>query len=192
MHQQQAPFQVRCLCQLLEGARRGYDAWRSRPPRAPAQVAQEGQAKIPYSCAPGRGPSGTRRIQPRLAPDGLQGSRRRLGRLLAQAGLRCQTRRTGKALKPSGQAQTGAPHQRHREGTGQAPETVSVGDIPSLPTGAGWLDRAVVLERCSRAVGGWSMANHMRAELGPQAFARALGQRPPAAGLSMPTDRGSQ
>src|SRR5262245_24482646 len=37
-----------------------------------------------------------------------------------------------------------------------------------------------------------SMANHMRAELVTQALSMAIGQRQPAAGLIMHTDRGSQ
>jgi transposase InsO family protein len=61
-----------------------------------------------------------------------------------------------------------------------------------LPTGAGWWYLAVVLDLCSRAVVGWSMAAHMRAELVNQALALALVQRQPAAGLIMHTERGSQ
>jgi putative transposase len=61
-----------------------------------------------------------------------------------------------------------------------------------LPTGEGWLYLAVVLDLCSRAVVGWSMADHMRAALVNQALAMAICQRHPAAGLLMHTDRGSQ
>jgi transposase InsO family protein len=50
----------------------------------------------------------------------------------------------------------------------------------------------VVLDLCSRAVVGWAMADHRRAELVNQALATALYQRRPAAGLMMHTDRGSQ
>jgi transposase InsO family protein len=60
-----------------------------------------------------------------------------------------------------------------------------------LPTGEGWLYLAVVLELCSRAVVGWSMADHMRAELVKQALSMAIDQRQPAAGCIMHTDRGS-
>jgi putative transposase len=74
----------------------------------------------------------------------------------------------------------------------QAPHTIDVGDIPYLPTGEGGLYLAVVLDRCSRAVVGWSMANHRRAELVNQALAMAIYQRQPAAGLIRHTDRGSQ
>ena len=192
MQQQQAQFKVRRMCQLLEVSRSGYYEWLSRPPRAQAQVDQEGQDKIQRYFAQGRGTYGTRRIKHLLAQDGLQVSRRRIGRILAQAGLRCKTRRKCKAPKTSGPTQTVAPNQLNREFTVQAPDKVYVGDITSLPTGEGWLYLAVVLDLCSRAVVGWSMANHMRAELVTQALSMAIGQRQPAAGLIMHTDRGSQ
>ena len=180
------------MCQLLEVSRSGYYEWLSRPPRVQAQVDQEVQDKIQRYFAQGRGTYGTRRIKHLLAQDGLQVSRRRIGRLLAQAGLRCKTRRKCKAPKTSGPAQTVAPNQLNREFTVQAPDKVYVGDITYLPTGEGWLYLAVVLDLCSRAVVGWSMANHMRAELVTQALSMAIGQRQPAAGLIMHTDRGSQ
>ena len=62
-----------------------------------------------------------------------------------------------------------APHQLNRELTVQAPNTIYVGDITYLPTGEGWWYLAVVLDLCSRAVVGWSMADHRRAELVNQA-----------------------
>jgi transposase InsO family protein len=69
---------------------------------------------------------------------------------------------------------------------------VSVGEMTYLPTGEGWLYLAVGLELGSRAVVGWAMADHMRAEFVRQALAMAMVQRKPAAGLIMHTDRGSQ
>jgi transposase InsO family protein len=122
----------------------------------------------------------------------MQVSRRRIGRLLTQAGLRCKTRRKFKAPTAAGQTQTVAPNPLKREFTVQAPNAVYVGDITYLPTGGGWLYLAVVLDLCSRAVVGWAMANHMRAELVTQALSMAICQRRPAAGLIMHTDRGSQ
>jgi transposase InsO family protein len=142
--------------------------------------------------AQGRGTYGTRRIKHLLAQEGLQVSRRRIGRMLIPAGLHCKTRRRFKAATAAGQAQTVAPNQLNREFTVQGPDTIYVGDITYLPTGEGWLYLAVVLNLCSRAVVGWSMADHMRAELVNQALAMAICQRQPAAGLIMHTDRGSQ
>ena len=190
LHQPHAACTVRRRCQLLAVARRGSDAWRRRPPRAQAPGAQEGQAHLPRAVAQGRGPSGTRRLTPRLAQDGRPGSRRRLGRWRAQAGQRGKTRRTCTAPKPSGPAAMVAPHPRHRALTVQEPETVAGGARPALPTGDGWLELALVRARCARAVVGWSMADQRRAEWVHQACGLASCQRRPAAGLRRPTDRG--
>jgi putative transposase len=180
------------MCQLLAVSRSGYYEWLGRPPRPQVEADQHVATQIQRYFAQGRGTYGTRRIKHLLAQEGLHVSRRRIGRLLAQAGLRCQTRRKYQAPTTAGQAQTSAPNQLNREFTVDAPNKVYVGDITYLPTGAGWLYLAVVLDLCSRAVVGWSMANHMRAELVNQAFAMALSRRQPAAGLLMHTDRGSQ
>jgi putative transposase len=177
---------------LLEVSRSGYDEWLGRPPSPQTDADQQVQAKVQHSFVQGRGTYGTRRIKHLLAQEGLRVSRRRIGRILAQAGLRCKTRRKFKAPTAAGQAQTVAPNQLNREFTVQTPNTIYVGDITYLPTGEGWLYLAVVLELCSRAVVGWSMAHHMRAELVNQALAMALCQRQPGAGLIMHTDRGSQ
>jgi putative transposase len=180
------------MCRLLEVSRSGYYEWLGRPPRPPTDADKEVQDNIQRYFAQGRGTYGTRRIKHLLAQEGLQVSRRRIGRVLAQAGLRCHTRRKFKAPTAAGQAQTVAPNHLNREFTVYAPDTVYVGDITYLPTGEGWLYLAVVLDLCSRAVVGWSMADHMRTELVTQALSMALCQRRVAAGLIMHTDRGSQ
>ena len=192
MHQQHTQFKVSRRCQLREVSRSGYYEWLSRPPRTQVAAEQHVEARVTHYFAQGRGTYGTRRIKYLLAQEGLQVSRRRIGRVLAQAGMHCKTRRRFKAPTAAGHAQTVAPNQLHREFTGQAPNTVYVGDITYLPTGEGWLYLAIVLDLYSRAVVGWAMANHRRAELANQALAMALCQRQPAAGLIMPTDRGSQ
>jgi transposase InsO family protein len=192
MHQQHTEFKVRHMCRVLEVSRSGYYEWLSRPPRPPADADQEVRAKIQRYFAQGRGTYGTRRLKHLLAQDGLRVSQRRLGRVLAQAGLRCKTQRKFKAPRSAEQAQTIAPNQLNREFTVLVPDTIYVGDITYLPTGEGWLYLAVVLDLCSRAVVGWSMADHRRAALVTQALAMAIYQRQPAAGLIMHTDRGSQ
>ena len=180
------------MCQLLEVSRSGYYEWCGRPPSTRAEADQQVQAKAQHYFAQGRGTYGTRRSKPLLAQEGLRVSRRRIGRLLAQAGLRGKTRRRFKPPTTAGQAPTVAPNQLNREFAVAAPDKVYVGDITYLPTGEGWLYLAVVLDLCSRAVVGGSMADHMRAELVNQALSMALCQRQPAGGLIMHTDRGSQ
>jgi putative transposase len=192
IREQQVEFRVSRLCRMLAVSRSGYYEWLGRPPSTQAAADQQLQEQVQRYFAQGRGTYGTRRIKHLLAQEGRQVSRRRIGRLLTQAGLRCKTRRKCKAPCASGQAQTVAPNQLNQDFTVKVADTVYVGDITYLPTGEGWLYLAVVLDLCSRAVVGWSMANHMRAELVNQALSMAICQRQPAAGLIMHTDRGSQ
>jgi transposase InsO family protein len=192
LQEQHTEFSATRLCRILEVSRSGYYEWLGRPPSVQPDTAQQLEAKVKQYFAQGRGLYGTRRIKHLLAQEGLRVSRRRIARVLHQAGLRCKTRRKCKAPTAAGQATTVAPNQLNREFTVPTPDTVYVGDITYLPTGEGWLYLAVVLDLCSRAVVGWSMANHMRAELVTQALAMATYQRQPAAGLIMHTDRGSQ
>ena len=169
IQEQHAEFSVTSLCRILEVSRSGYYEWLGRPPSVQLDTDQQLEAKVKQYFVQGRGIYGTRRIKPLLAQEGLRVSRRRMGRMLNQAGLRCKTRRQFKAPTAPGQAKTVAPNQLNREFTGPQPDTVYVGDITYLPTGEGWLYLAVVLDLCSRAVVGWAMANHMRAELVTQA-----------------------
>jgi putative transposase len=60
-----------------------------------------------------------------------------------------------------------------------------------VPTTAGFLYLAVVLDACSRKIVGWSMANHLRTELVLDALEMAVGQRRPHDVIHH-SDQGSQ
>ena len=64
-------------------------------------------------------------------------------------------------------------------------------DIPYVPTWAGFLYLAVVVDAWSRRVVGWAMANHLRTELVLDALNMALGQRR-ATGVIHHSDQGCQ
>ena len=66
-----------------------------------------------------------------------------------------------------------------------------VADITYVPTGAGFLYLAVVLDAWSRRVIGWAMASHLRTELVLAALDMALAQRRPT-GVIHHSDQGCQ
>jgi putative transposase len=70
--------------------------------------------------------------------------------------------------------------------------TVWVGDITYIPTRAGWLYLAVLLDLASRCVVGWAAAPTLVTALPLTALQRALAWRQPRPGLIQHTDRGSQ
>ena len=61
-----------------------------------------------------------------------------------------------------------------------------------MPTSAEFVYLAVALDAWSRKIVGWSMANHLRAELVVDALEMALGQRRPADGVIVHSGQGSQ
>src|SRR4051794_1305261 len=72
-----------------------------------------------------------------------------------------------------------APDLVDRDFTAQACNHLWVADITYVPTAAGFLYLAVVLDAWSRKIVGWSMANHLRTELVLDAMEMAVGQRRP-------------
>jgi putative transposase len=71
------------------------------------------------------------------------------------------------------------------------PDVLRVADITYIPTWAGFLYLAVVLDTFSRRIVGWAMATHLRTELVLQALNLALWQRRPATVIHH-SDQGSQ
>ena len=106
-------------------------------------------------------------------------SRKRAARVMRQAGLagvsRCKgprtTRRDPKARPASDLVE--------RRFDADRPDRLWVADITYVPTAAGFVYLAVVLDVFSRRVVGWAMANHLRTELVLDALDMALGQRRP-------------
>jgi putative transposase len=70
-----------------------------------------------------------------------------------------------------------APDLVERDFSADGPDRLWVADITYIPTWAGFLYLAVVLDAWSRRIVGWAMATHLRTELVLDALNMALGQR---------------
>ena len=99
-------------------------------------------------------------------------------------------RRRGKYGKKAGSTAT-APDLVDRDFNAAGPNQLWVADITYVPTMAGFLYLAVVLDAWSRKIVGWAMANHLRTELVLDAMEMAVGQRRPKDVIHH-SDQGSQ
>ena len=99
--------------------------------------------------------------------------------------------RRGVAEAGQDRARELAPDLVDRNFTASGPDQLWVADITYVPTAAGFLYLAVVLDAWSRKIVGWSMANHLRAELVLDAMEAAVGQRRPKDVIHH-SDQGSQ
>jgi transposase InsO family protein len=84
------------------------------------------------------------------------------------------------------------PNLLNREFVATEPNRVWVGDITYIPTKAGWVYLAVVIDLYSRKVVGWAVSTRIDAALVLSAFLRACWLRRPGPGLLFHSDRGSQ
>jgi len=126
-----------------------------------------------------RGTYGTPRIHRDLRAAGVRVGRKRVARLLKQAGLRGVSRRKWPVTTVRAAHARPAPDLVQRVFTAQGPNQLWVADITYIPTRAGTLYLAVVLDVWSRRIIGWAMATHLRPSLVVTALEMAITQRRP-------------
>ena len=179
MRANQAVHGVATMCRVLGVSPSGYYAWRGR---GPSPRTRRDEALREVICAiheESHGTYGVPRVHAELAARGWRVSRKRVARLMREAGLAGVSRRRGTRTTRGDASQRAAPDRVQRHFQAEAPDRLWVADITYVPTWAGFLYLAVVLDVFSRRVVGWSMANHLRTELVLNALNMALARRRP-------------
>lgn len=190
---EKANYPVALMSRVLGVSRTAYHRWEGR---APSQRALEDAfltERIREIHRAARGVYGARRVHAELRmAQGIRVSRKRVERLMREAGI------GGLVPKKRGRTTIRVPGVRvaddlvRRDFRPAAPDTLWVADLTYLPTWEGWLYLAAVQDAFSRSIVGWSMADHMRAELVVDALQMGLARRRPEAGLIHHSDQGAQ
>jgi transposase InsO family protein len=190
---EKANYPVALMCRALEVNRTSFHDWEKRAPSDRAltdawlleQIKQIHESKRRVYGAP--------RIHAELRmAHGVRVGRKRVERLMRQAGI------SGLVAKKRGRTTIRVPGVRvaddlvERNFKPAAPNVLWLADITYLRSWEGWLYLAAVQDAYSRAIVGWSIADHMRAELVVDALQMALARRRPQAGLIHHSDAGSQ
>jgi putative transposase len=186
----QADYPIATMCRLLGVSSSGYHAWAKRPPSRRAEMDAALITEIRATHAASRGTYGAPRIHAELADKGIRVGRKRVARLMSQAGLSGVSRRKFVTTTVKGNSRQ-APDLVERNFTAEAPDLLWVADITYVPTWAGFLYLAIVLDACSRRVVGWSMATTLATQLVLDALNMALVTRRPR-GVIHHSDQGSQ
>ena len=192
MSANQACFPVATMARVLGVSKAGYYAWLHRSPSAHAVADNALLKRIRTIHATSRQTYGAPRVHAELRAQGEQHGRKRIARLMREGGLVGASHRRGGPVttQPDKEARP-APDLVDRDFTAVGPNQLWVADITYVPTMAGFLYLAVVLDAWSRKIVGWSMANHLRAELVLDAMEMAIGQRRPG-NVVHHSDQGSQ
>jgi putative transposase len=167
------------MCRLLGVSTSGYYAWLGRGPSKRALADSSLIERISEIHARSWGSYGAPNIHSELADQGIHVGRKRVARLMKAAGLQGVTRRKKTWTTRRDTNSRPAPDLVDRDFTTDGPNKLWVADITYIPTWAGFLYLAVVLDVWSRKVVGWAMANHLRTQLVLDAFNMAVQQRQP-------------
>jgi putative transposase len=184
-------YGIATMCRVLEVSTSGYYAWRKRPLSARARADAELTTRINAIHQYSRGTYGAPRIHEELLANGIRVGRKRVARLMETAGVRGISRRKWVTTTVRDRTARPAPDLVEREFVAARRDVLWVADITYIPTWAGFLYLAVVLDAFSRRIVGWAMATHLRTELVLEALNLALWQRRPA-GVIHHSDHGSQ
>ncbi len=179
------------MCRVFTVSSSGYYAWAKREPSARAIRDAELTARIRMYYARSKRRYGAPNIHADLQEEGIRVGKKRVARLMKVEGLQgaCY-RRWVTTTTRDGDAQPSADLVQ-RQFSADAANKLWVADITYIPTWAGFLFLAVVLDAYSRRIVGWSMAEHLRTELVLAALNMALGQRR-AKGVVHHSDHGTQ
>jgi putative transposase len=190
---EKATYPVAVLCRALGVNRTSFHDWERRAPSERAltdawlleQIKQIHDAKRRVYGAP--------RIHAELRLGlGVRVGRKRVERLMKQAGI------SGLVPRKRGRTTIHVPGVRVADDLVErcfrpaSPNVLWLADITYLRSWEGWLYLAAVQDAYSRTIVGWSMADHMRAELVVDALNMALHRRRPGRGLVHHSDQGSQ
>ena len=192
MEAEKANFPVTLMCRVLEVSRSGYYAWRKREPSARSQADEALKVQIVAIHQRSRETYGVPRVHAELEGLGERVSRKRVARLMRELTLEGVSRRRGTRTTKRDQRVRPAPDLVERDFSADAPDRLWVADVTYVPTWAGFLFLAVVVDAFSRRVVGWSMANHMRTALVLDALNMALVQRRPTEAVIHHSDQGTQ
>jgi putative transposase len=181
------------MCEVLGVSPSGYYAWRSRLPCRRQTEDERLRVLIADIHRFSRGTYGAPRVHAELRlVHGVRCSEKRIARLMRWLGIAgVHRRRRAKTTKRAPEVAP-APDLVRRNFKVGGPDQLLVADITYIPTWAGFLYLAVVIDAFTRQVVGWAMATHLRTELVAAAFEMARRRRRLQPGAIHHSDQGSQ
>ena len=159
-----AVYPIATMCRVLGVSTSGYYAWSARSPSARARSDATLLERIDEIHADSRGTYGAPRIHAELVHCGTHVGRKRIARLMRMARLQGVSRRRFVRTTMRDGARP-APDLVDRRFVADRPDALWVADITYIPTWAGFLYLAIVLDVFSRRIVGWSMSTTLEAGL---------------------------
>ena len=180
---------MKAFCERYGVTRAGYYAWRRRESSRHDRQDERLVARIRAIFEVSEGTYGSPRIHAALVQAGWPVGRKRVARLMRESGLTARSARIYRRT-PGTRTFFAAIPNRVLDVHTTAPDQIWVGDVTYVKSAGQWRYLAVVMDRHSRRILGWSLAPRRDLPLTLAALNRALRRRRPAPGLIFHSDRG--
>ena len=192
-----SPFTVTPMCLVLAVSSSAFYAWTRDQSSARAERRAVLKVHVQAAFDAGRGTYGVRRVHAMLTrsdvPDVASASPKLVRSVMLELGLKaCQPGAYKRTTIRDDDVDPAIPDLLGRDFSAPAPGVKLVGDITYIRTWQGWLYLATVIDCHTKAVIGWSMAEHMRTDLIADALTMATGNYQLAPGAVFHSDRGTQ
>jgi transposase InsO family protein len=183
-------FPVSLMCRRFGVTRAGFYAWRNRPPSARIASDAAMTERVLEVFREAKGLYGSPRVTRQLGIQGVSVGRRRVARLMRLAQLQGRSARLYRRSRVGqNKFYRGHPNTIHGLTTNR-PNQLWVGDVTYVRVAGRWRYLAVVMDRHSRRVLGWSLGRNRDALLTRRALAHAVRWRRPSPGAIFHSDRG--
>lgn len=195
------PYKVKRLCRVLDIDRSGYYTWLAGREARAARAAADADLveEIRQAHAQSRGSYGVRRVAAEIAARREAAgrgpvNRKRVERLMREQRIQGRRRRRRVSTTVQDPDALAVPDLVGRDFSASRPNEKWCGDITYVPVGeSDFVYFATVIDLYSGRLIGWSIAEHMRADLVRDALAAAVAARGGhVSGVIWHSDRGSQ
>jgi putative transposase len=189
-------YPISAMCDVLGVSTSGYYASVDREPSPRARRRTRIDVAVQQVHAASHGVYGSHKIARELTQsDELETAcRNTVARAMRELGLKsCVSKAFTPTTTQADPTKSPAPNTLDRDFSATRPNEKWVTDITYLPTLAGWVYVAVVLDLFSRKVVGWAIRDSLATPLVAEALRRAIeARRPVGSGLLHHSDRGCQ
>lgn len=179
------------MCRLYDVTRYGYQSWKTRGQSLREERDIELTADIDRVFGSVDGIYGSPKIHHALQQEGTVVGKNRVARLMQENGLKARCAWIYRSHAKLDRFYASIRNEIHeRDATG--PNQIWVGDVTYLWVNGRWRYLAMILDKYSRKIVGWSLSKRRNVDLTLKVFKRAARRRLIQPGLYFHSDRGSE
>jgi len=192
MDKHRGSYALELMCRVLKVSRSGYYSWKHREPSSRFIRREALKTEVEGLFERYLKRYGAIRLARELNDKGIRCSLNYVASLLRELGLRARNGKRFKYSKPNSNKKNIQANLLGRNFKAERPNEKWVTDITYIWVSGKWLYLAAVMDLCSKAIVGWSLANHMMDSLIKDAFEMAVSRRKITTDLIVHSDQGVQ